>query len=584
MEKVTLAQIPSRLSSAIFTGKATLLQLERAAQNFAQSVVRHPQSADASFSLELARSATQLWTDTNPTEAWYQRGKIQNLRRAASRLHLCIIPAGVVFSFWRQVGRASARKGYVAGRMLQEGCMIPAIGGGLCQLSNAIYQVAVEAGCEILERHPHSRIVPGSATANGRDATVAWNYIDLRFRSNATVQLGVVLTATELIVSLHAASPIETVDARSPKAKRATGEVPGVFSDHACESCGNTTCFRHDTSPVKLATRSVSAFLLDAAWPEFQTYVASHHGGQDRLATPIDGIRWNRPQYAWPTEGFADRYTATLVTLIRAIQSRHLGAQGAMRQKALLESAATLAKHLAKALTPDVDEVCVSQSLLPFLWRTGALGGRRIRVLMTQLPGYILQKTLDDAYLLHPESATLHDFRANPEFLDAEHEALVHAEQIITPHAHLASLFPTRTMRLDWSMPKTINAEQRKRSAETPTILFPSATLGRKGAYELREALHGLDIKLLLGGRILEDPHFWRGFDVETANPTAFSMVDVVVLPSIVESQPRSLLRALATGVPVITTPESGLHPSCGAHFVRKHDWSSLHAAICERL
>jgi vancomycin resistance protein YoaR len=200
------AKTPTRLSSALFLGKATLLQVKRATQDFSKSIVRHSQSSDESFSKTLTASVTQLWTDTNVSEEWYQRGKIQNLRQAASRLDLCVIPAEQVFSFWRQVGRASRRKGYVPGRMLQEGCMIPAIGGGLCQLSNSIYQVALESGCEILERHPHSRVVPGSATAGGRDATVAWNYIDLRFRPSTAMQLRVMLTATDLRVSLHSTS------------------------------------------------------------------------------------------------------------------------------------------------------------------------------------------------------------------------------------------------------------------------------------------------------------------------------------------------------------------------------------------
>jgi hypothetical protein len=63
------------------------------------------------------------------------------------------------------------------------------------KLSNALYQVALDSGCEIVERHRHSRTVPGSATAAGRDATVAWNYVDLRFRPAVDMQLTVELTA-----------------------------------------------------------------------------------------------------------------------------------------------------------------------------------------------------------------------------------------------------------------------------------------------------------------------------------------------------------------------------------------------------
>ena len=62
--------------------------------------------------------------------------------------------------------------GFVAGRELREGCMVSSIGGGLCQLSNALYAAALEAGCEIVERHAHSKVVPGSLAERGLDATV----------------------------------------------------------------------------------------------------------------------------------------------------------------------------------------------------------------------------------------------------------------------------------------------------------------------------------------------------------------------------------------------------------------------------
>ncbi len=87
-----------------------------------------------------------------------------------------------VFSFWRHVGRPTRGRGFADGRELREGCIVPSVGGGFCQLSNALYAAALDAGCEIVERHAHSRRVPGSMAEAGRDATVFWNYVDLRFR------------------------------------------------------------------------------------------------------------------------------------------------------------------------------------------------------------------------------------------------------------------------------------------------------------------------------------------------------------------------------------------------------------------
>jgi hypothetical protein len=533
----------------------------------------------------LAESTTPVWTDPTPSEIWYQRGKIQNLRIAASRLHLCMIPAGEVFSFWLQVGRASARRGFVPGRMLQEGCMIPATGGGLCQLSNALYQVAVDAGCEIIERHPHSRVVPGSATEARRDATVAWNYIDLRFRPSQPMQLRVKLNAESLNVALLTASPENHKSSPVPKPKPARLETLPILNDHACESCGQVSCFRSDHRVFHIAHSPVAAYLLDLAWPEFHLYLEANHKPTDALAIPIDGIRWNRPQYAWPTEDFAALHTAAFATLVRAWRSRRLAAQGAQRQRALLEGAQALAKNFAKTLQPNVDDVCVSQSLLPFLWSMGVLGGRRVRILGYQLPASAIQAELDRAATAHPESITLSDFRAEAWFIESEDEAFANAEQIITPHAALAALFSSRALLLDWKLPGAPPPSPQTLPQNPPTILFPSATLGRKGAFELREALRGLDVRILLGGKLLEGEHFWAGFETRAPHGgQGFDGIDLVVQPTVVGSRPVDLLRALAAGVPVITTPNSGLHRNCGAHFVPALDAPALRSAILNQI
>ena len=462
--------------------------------------------------------------------------------------------------------------------------MIPAIGGGLCQLSNALYQAALDAGCEIIERHPHSRIVPGSGTWERRDATVAWNYIDLRFCAAMPLQLQVQLTPSHLHVALLTTNQhSHTLAARSPNRRTPLYTLP-ILSDYACESCGQVSCFRSDHHAFPLKSSPKKAFLLDTAWPEFIRYVKANHTDADEIAMPIDGNRWNRPQYAWPTQGFATIHTATYATLLRSFRSRRLAEQGARRQRAFLDGAKTLATQLAKKLDAQTDEVCVSQSLLPFLWSSGALGGRRISILCTHLPASVLQAELNRGFAQHPESTTLNDFRTEHWLAEAEDEALYYAEQIITPHGQIAALFPDKSRLLEWSIPPHSSPALRTRPSDQRSILFPCATLGRKGAYELREAIRGMNVRLLLGGKLLEDANFWDGFKTESATPAALAETDLVIQPCIVESQPRALLRAIAAGVPVITTLNSGLHPGSPAHFVPSLDAAALHESITARL
>jgi hypothetical protein len=83
---------------------------------------------------------------------------------------------------------------------------------------------------------------------------------------------------------------------------------------------------------------------------------------------------------------------------------------------------------------------------------------------------------------------------------------------------------------------------------------------------------------------VLESEDFWRGYQVEFAKTTSFEEVDLVVQPSIVESQPRALLRALAAGIPVVTTINSGLHADSPARFVAALDSAGLRTAIESQL
>ncbi len=178
------------IKALIFRAKASLLQIKRGVENVFDSQEKLHSSPDKLKNAPvLAESKTPPWTKSEPEEQFLLAGKVHNLRLAIRKLDGLEIPAGEIFSFWRHVGQANRLKGYVVGRELREGCVIPNVGGGLCQLSNALYDAALKAGYEIVERHAHSQIVAGSLAEQGRDATVFWNYIDLRFRSPKTFRI-----------------------------------------------------------------------------------------------------------------------------------------------------------------------------------------------------------------------------------------------------------------------------------------------------------------------------------------------------------------------------------------------------------
>lgn len=240
---------PTRLSGAIFSFKVSLLRLRRTMRD-ALDGPRRLAVADRPDLDEIAgESRTALWSHLPPAEGELQVGKIENLRVASRALDGLIIPDGASFSFWRHVGQPSAHRGFRAGRMLQEGCMVAAVGGGLCQLSNALYEAALQADCRIIERHPHSHVVPGSAASVGRDATVAWNYVDLRFAPHGDLRLDVQVTPADLVVRLMG-GPGAAANRRSAPRHRPSLAVPAP-APRSCASCDEVDCFRHrDVAPA----------------------------------------------------------------------------------------------------------------------------------------------------------------------------------------------------------------------------------------------------------------------------------------------------------------------------------------------
>jgi len=106
-----------------------------------------------------------------------EAGKRHNVRLVATALHGVVVTPARPLSFWRAVGPATEERGFAWGMELRSGCAVPAVGGGVCVVSNALFTLAAELGWRILERHAHS-IALGDPSA--LDATLFYPHVDLR--------------------------------------------------------------------------------------------------------------------------------------------------------------------------------------------------------------------------------------------------------------------------------------------------------------------------------------------------------------------------------------------------------------------
>jgi hypothetical protein len=566
-------KVPSRWDALVFGAKAAILRGRRTLRELRCRPQRHDRGDALRQAPVIAEIHSPLWSGPGgAAEHDLTAGKIHNLRLAVRALDGIVVPAGTVFSFWRQIGRASHRRGFVAGRELREGCLVASTGGGLCQLSNGLYEAALAAGFEIVERHPHSQLVPGSRAAAGRDATVFWNYVDLRFRSLASFRIEARLTAATLEIRFRsAAEPATGIVVPFPTAREAA---------HDCVGCAHEGCVRHIPAG-EVVTRRPTAWLVDGSWPEYAVLMRAQAGPEDRLFLPM---RWPaRVRYAWPRlPGGESR--ASLVALARARALRRLPATGGALPRAMLAFDQRMAEAYAHRLSYRHTHLVVGQGLLPHLWRLGCLQGRSFDVLMERWPLAALQARLDRALARRPESPTLGDFRAPDDIVAAETEALAAASRLYTPHGGVAARFPDRAVRLDWMLPDVAAAKRPGTGGRT--ILFPASPLGRKGAHALRDAVDGLDIDLVVTGRASEpDDPFWRNVSVRRlpAGPWP-DPIAAVVLPAVVEHQPRALLRAIALGIPVIATPACGIDEGPGVTLVPEDDAEALREALLQAL
>ena len=168
--------------------RAAVLRGRRHLQDYisGESFCRNVDPAGPDFTYRVFSHAAHLVREY--PEPWYslQQNKIRNLKKAVPNVDGIVIAPGETFSFWHLVGKPSKNEGYTEGMTVSEGGLCLSMGGGLCQLSNALYWTALNLGFEIVERHRHSLdIFPDS----NRDApfaagaTVAYNYVDLRFRN-----------------------------------------------------------------------------------------------------------------------------------------------------------------------------------------------------------------------------------------------------------------------------------------------------------------------------------------------------------------------------------------------------------------
>jgi vancomycin resistance protein YoaR len=147
------------------------------------SITIEPQVVQPSVFVDKLKKAANLIVSFSTDVIGNTENRKFNVQHALNKVNGYRIDPGEVFSFNDAVGPRTRETGFrMAPVIMPDKSMQDGIGGGVCQSSSTIYNAALLADMEIVERYHHS--FPVSYVPRGLDATVTYGGVDLKFRNN----------------------------------------------------------------------------------------------------------------------------------------------------------------------------------------------------------------------------------------------------------------------------------------------------------------------------------------------------------------------------------------------------------------
>lgn len=200
---MTIIMVLSLMSITSYAEEKQLTPGEIAAQ---QQLIAQIAAANAELAAQVAAAAAGKLPATQTDAPAYQfpanaiasitlalypnESSNQNAKHACDIINGKTIDPGIIFSYNNVLGKRSKKTGFVKAPVV-DGIDY---GGGICKISTALYNLALDSGFAIVERYSHSHAVP--YVAAGKDATVDWNKKDLKFVPTQKVQIIAVYDST----------------------------------------------------------------------------------------------------------------------------------------------------------------------------------------------------------------------------------------------------------------------------------------------------------------------------------------------------------------------------------------------------
>jgi vancomycin resistance protein YoaR len=105
-----------------------------------------------------------------------------NIDLASRAVNGSLLKPGEMFSLNKRLGPRLAETGYLKAPVFIDNRLAQDIGGGVCQVATTLYNAVLLSDLKVVERYSHPS--PVSYVSPGRDATIAGDYLDLKFINN----------------------------------------------------------------------------------------------------------------------------------------------------------------------------------------------------------------------------------------------------------------------------------------------------------------------------------------------------------------------------------------------------------------
>ncbi|MFE9480670.1 VanW family protein [Streptomyces spororaveus] len=158
-----------------------------------------------------------------------------NIGRAVELINGSVVMPGQEWSFNRTVGERTPENGFVDGIMINDGQFVKSPGGGVSAVATTMYNAAFFAGVKPVEHGAHSFYI--ERYPEGREATVAWGTLDLRWVNDSGHPLYVQASSTDTSLTISLLGTKKYDEIRATKGPRTNITPPGkrTGSGDTCE-------------------------------------------------------------------------------------------------------------------------------------------------------------------------------------------------------------------------------------------------------------------------------------------------------------------------------------------------------------